>query len=63
MGVMEILQGIEALPVEERWKVLEHTRHLIEPEIPESFKTAMKEIQRGEGLDLDEALKELDHAG
>ncbi len=61
MGVVEILHEIDTLPTEERWKVLEHTRHLVEPEIPESFKQAMAEIKRGEVIDLDEALKELDH--
>ncbi len=61
MGVAEILHEIETLPAEERWKVLEHTRHLPEREIPESFKLAMAEIKRGEGIELDEALKELDH--
>ncbi|MDD5262678.1 MAG: hypothetical protein PHD76_12610 [Methylacidiphilales bacterium] len=61
MGVTEILHEIDSLPAETRWQVLEHTRHLLEPEIPESFKRAMAEIQRGEVIDLDETLKELDH--
>jgi len=63
MGVAEILHEIDFLPAEERWKVLEHTRHLVEPEIPESFKQAMAEIERGETIELDEALQELDHNG
>jgi hypothetical protein len=33
---------------------------LLDPEIPDSFKVAMAEIKRGEGIELDEALKELD---
>jgi hypothetical protein len=49
-------------PLNERWKVLEHARHLVEPQIPESFKEAMAEIERGAVIELDEALKELDHA-
>jgi hypothetical protein len=61
MGFAELLHEIDTLPTEGRWKVLEHTRHLIEPEIPESFKLAMSEIERGEVIELDEALKELDH--
>lgn len=61
MGVTEILHEIDTLPDEVLWKVLEHTRHLVEPEIPESFKQAMAEIERGEVIELDEALKELDH--
>ncbi len=60
MGVAEILHEIDILPTEERWKVLEHTRHLVEPEIPESFRDAMEEIQRGEVIELDKALKGLD---
>jgi len=60
MGVTEILHQIDNLPSEQRWQVLEHVRHLVEPEIPESFKQAMEEIKRGEVIDLDEALKELD---
>ncbi len=60
MGVAEILHEIDTLPAEERWKVLEHTRHLLDPEIPESFKQAMAEIECGEVITLDEALKEVD---
>ena len=60
MGVAEIIHEIESLPAEERWKVLEHTRELLEREIPESFRLAMQEIERGEVIELDEALKELD---
>jgi hypothetical protein len=60
MGVAEILQEIETLPAEDRWKVLARTRELLEWEIPESFKVAMAEIKRGEVIELDEALKELD---
>ena len=62
MGVAEILHEIDTLPVEERWKVLEHTRHLVDPEIPESFRLAMDEIERGAVIELDEVLKELDRA-
>lgn len=63
VGVAEILHEIEALPAEAQWKVLEHTRQLVEPEIPESFKQAMAEIARGEVMDLDEALREPDRSG
>lgn len=55
----EILHEIEALPLKDRWQVLELTRHLLEPEIPESFKEGMEAIARGETMDLDEALPEL----
>jgi hypothetical protein len=60
MSVSEILREITTLPAEERWKVLEHTRHLVEPDVPEAFKQAMAEIEKGDVIDLDEALKELD---
>ena len=59
MGVAEILHEIDTLPAEARWKVLEHTRQLVDPEIPASFRQAMAEIERGEVVDLDEALEEL----
>jgi len=60
VSVAEILHQIEALPSEDRWQVLELTRHLLEPEIPESFTQGMAEIERGEVIELDDALKELD---
>jgi hypothetical protein len=60
MSVTEILHQIEALPPKDRWQVLELTRHLLEPEIPESFTRGMAEVERGEVMDLDAALKALD---
>ena len=60
MSVAEILHQIEALPSKDRWEVLEHTRHLLEAEIPESFTQGMAEIARGDVIELDEALKALD---
>ena len=62
MRVKEILREIEALPSEQRWSVLEAVRRLVEPEIPASFKQGMEQIKRGEGIDLDDALRELDEA-
>ena len=62
MSVKEILREIEALPSEQRWTVLEGIRRLVEPEIPASFKEGMEQVKRGEGIDLDEALRELDEA-
>ncbi len=61
MSVTEILHQIEALPTKDRWQILEHTRHLLEPEIPEDFAQAMSEIERGEVMELDDALKALDN--
>ena len=62
MSVKEILREIEALPREQRWSVLEGIRRLVEPEVPASFKEGMERIKRGEGIDLDDALRELDEA-
>jgi hypothetical protein len=60
MGVSEILNEIKSLPAEQRWQILERTREMLGAEIPESFKQGMEEIARGEVMELDEALKELD---
>jgi hypothetical protein len=60
MGVSEILDEIKLLPAEQRWQILERTREMLGPEIPESFKQAMREIARGEVTELDEALQELE---
>ena len=59
MSLSEILHEIESLPPEERWQVLQHTRHLLEPDVPEEFKEGMEVIARGETVDLDEAMPEL----
>jgi hypothetical protein len=60
--IAEIERAIEELPLEQRWEVLEHTRRLLQAEIPESFRKAMGEIERGEVMELDEALKALEQA-
>jgi hypothetical protein len=62
MSVKEIMREIESLPSDERWKVLEGVRRLLEPEIPESFREGMAQIKRGDVIDLDDALQELDEA-
>jgi hypothetical protein len=55
----QILQEIDSLAPTDRWQVLQHTRHLLEPEIPAEFKEGMEAIAKGETLDLDEAMPEL----
>ena len=60
VGVSEILDEIKSLPPEQRWQILERTREMLGPEIPESFKRGMEEIACGEVIELDEALNELD---
>jgi len=59
MGVSEILEEIKSLPTQQRWEILERTREMLDTEIPESFKQGMREIARGEVIELDDALKEL----
>lgn len=56
MGVSDILDEIKSLPAEQRWEILERTRDMLGPEIPESFKEGMREIAQGEVIDLDDAL-------
>ena len=60
MGVSEILNEIKSSPAEQRSQILERTREMLESEIPESFKQGMREIVRGEVIELDEALQELE---
>ena len=60
MSTKELLHEIEALPKQEQIWLLEKLSALTEAEIPESFRQGMKEAERGELLDLDESLKELD---
>ena len=60
MGVSEILREIESLPPEQRWQIIERTRATLDSEIPDSFKQGMREIAKGEVMELDEALQELD---
>jgi hypothetical protein len=60
MGVTELLHEIEALPSEERLRLVEKLVQLTEADIPESLRQSMAEAARGEFIEMDEALKELD---
>jgi hypothetical protein len=60
MSVADLLQEIEALPSEERLRLVEKLVQLTEAEVPESLRQSMTEAGRGELIDLDEALRELD---
>jgi hypothetical protein len=60
MSVTELLHEIEALPSEERLRLVEKLVQLTEADVPESLRQSMAEAERGELLDLDEALQELD---
>lgn len=56
MSVTEILQEIDRLSKEERWKVVEHVNQLVEEDIPESFKRGMADAQAGRFVDMETAL-------
>jgi predicted transcriptional regulator len=60
MSTKELLHEIESLPKREQVWLLEKLTVLTESEIPESFRQGMKEAERGELVDMDDALKELD---
>jgi hypothetical protein len=60
MGVSKILDEIKSLPAEQRWEILQRTREMLGPEIPEGFKQGMEEIARGEVIELDEVLQDLE---
>ena len=60
MSVSEILHEIEALPAAERLQLVEKLVQLAEADIPESLRESMAQAERGELIDLDDALPELD---
>jgi hypothetical protein len=60
MSVAELLHEIEALPSEERLLLVEKLVQLTEADVPESLRQSMAEAERGELIDLDDALQELD---
>ena len=56
MSVSEIIHEIEALPTEERCKLLEQLHELSEKDIPESFKEGMEDARAGRFVDMETAL-------
>ena len=60
MSVTDILHEIEALPTEERLRLVEKLVQLTEADVPESLRESMAQAARGELIELDDALKELD---
>ena len=60
MSVAELLHEIEALPSEDRLRLVEKLVQLSEADVPESFRQSMADAARGELIELDEALPELD---
>ena len=60
MSVAEILQEIKALPSEERIRLVEKLVQLTEADVPESLRQSMAEASRGELIDFDEVLRDLE---
>jgi hypothetical protein len=60
MSTAELLHEIETLPKGEQLWLLEKLSELTEAEIPESFRQSMAEAERGETIELDEALQDLE---
>lgn len=60
MSASELLYQIESLPKQERLWPWEKLSQLTEADIPESLRQSIGEAERGELIDLDEALRELD---
>ena len=60
MSATELLNQIEALPKQQRLWLWEKLSELTEADIPESLRQSMAEAERGELIELDDALRELD---
>jgi hypothetical protein len=60
MSANEILQKIEELPDEERRQLFQKLSEL--DEVPQSLRQSLAEAARGELIDLNDALEELDRA-
>ncbi len=60
MSVTDILHEIEALPAEERLRLVGKLIQLTEADVPESLRQSMAEAARGELVDMDDAPRELD---
>ena len=62
MSTNELWHEIETLPKREQLALLEKLSALTEADIPPSLLESMAEAERGELIDLDDALRELDRA-
>jgi len=60
MSVAEIIHEIEALPSNERLRLVEKLVQLTDADIPESLRQSMAEAERGELIELDDVLQDLD---
>ena len=56
MSAAELVEQIEALPEQERAKVIEALHARAPKWIPESFREGMADIAAGRAVDLDDAL-------
>ena len=59
MSAQEIIAEIDALPEEERTKIVEHLLRIEEEAVPESFRRGMAEALAGRGVDMETALHEV----
>ena len=62
MSTIELWHEIEMLPKQEQIALLEKLSTLAEADIPASLLQSMAEAERGDLIDLDDALQELDRA-
>ena len=60
MSASELLHEIEALPKQEQLWLWEKLSQLTDTDIPDSLRQSIAQAERGELIDLDEALRELD---
>ena len=60
MSANELLHEIEGLPKDQQVWLWEKLSQLTEADIPESLRQSIVEAERGELIDLDDALRELD---
>jgi hypothetical protein len=60
MSVAQILREIEALPPADRQTLFFKLGEMSAADVPESFRIGMAEAARGELLDFDQTLRDLD---
>ena len=61
MSTNDLLDEIETLPKSDQLWLLEKLSEMTESEIPESSRRSMAEAGRGELIELDEVLRDLEH--
>jgi hypothetical protein len=58
MSVQELIKELNALPLDERMKVVDAVLSADDSWIPESFRQGMKDIEEGRVVDMETALYE-----